>query len=279
MPDVSLVILNYNQAGLTRECVKNFKAHTTKYSIEIIVVDNSNDVRLKETLSHRYPDVVYIPQKKNVGFAAGNNRGIEASRGRYVAVANYDITPLPGALDVLVDYMDTHPEAGIAGPRLYNPDGTVQQSYYRFLSLLTPIYRRLFFGKLSFGKRHLDHFLMKNEDMSRAQDVDWLLGAFLIARRSALEDVGLLDEQFFLYLEDTDWCRRFWRHRWNVRYVPTAHMLHLHLRDSAHTMGVSALRNASTRIHVYSAIKYFIKQMRGGYSPYVEKKEKTNDSR
>ncbi len=265
MPDLSLILLNFNQAGLTRECVKNLKAHACRYALEIIVVDNSNDTALEEMLEQRYPDVQYIGLSRNVGFAAGNNRGIQVATGRYIALVNYDITPLPGALDALIAYMDANLDVGIAGPRLHNPDGSVQQSYYRFLSLMTPLYRRLFLGRLPFGKRHLDRFLMSDTDMSQPRDVDWLLGAFLIVRRAALEDVGLLDEQFFLYLEDTDWCRRFWCHGWKVRYVPTVRMLHLHLRDSAHTMGIGALRSQSTRIHNISAFKYFIKQMRGGY--------------
>lgn len=272
-PDISLVILNYNQLGLTRECVKNFKAHETHASLEIIVVDNSNDRHLRETLEKRYPDVVYIPIKKNNGYAAGNNEGIKASTGRYVAIVNPDITPFPGSLDALIDYMDAHKDVGIAGPRLYNPDGSVQQSYYRFHSLLTPVYRRLSIGKLSFGKRHLDKFLMADIPMDTPRDVDWLLGACLFVRRSALQEVGNLDERFFVYFEDTDWCRRFWSYDWKVRYVPAAEMLHLHLRESAHTMGLKALFQPSTRIHIYSAIKYFLKQWKGGYI-HVKKTQK-----
>jgi GT2 family glycosyltransferase len=277
MIDLSLILVNYRQAGLTRECIKNFKAHECRYSLEIIVIDNSNDPVLEEVLEQRYPDVRYIPLSRNGGFAAGNNRGIESARGRYIALVNYDITPLPGALDTLIEYMDAHQEVGIGGPGLRNPDGTVQQSYYRFHSFLTPVYRRLFLGKFLFARRHLDSFLMAREDMSGPKDVDWLLGAFLIVRRSALEQVGLMDERFFLYFEDTDWCRRFWCHGWAVRYMPQVDMLHLHLRDSAHTMGLAALRSSSTRIHVVSACKYFIKQLCGEYQPYVTTKEKNTN--
>ncbi|MDP2631107.1 MAG: glycosyltransferase family 2 protein [Candidatus Uhrbacteria bacterium] len=280
MPDLSLIIVNYKQAGLTRECIKNLKAHACKFSLEIIVADNSNDSELKELLELRYPDVRYIPLQRNAGFAAGNNRGIEVAQGRYIALINYDIIPLPGALDALIEYMDSSPEVGVAGPRLHSPDGGVQQSCYHFPSLLTPVYRRLFLGKLPFGKRHLEHYLMSDDDMSQSKDVDWLQGSFLIVRRSALEDVGLLDENFFMYLEDTDWCRRFWCHGWKVRYIPAVRMLHLHLRDSAHTMGIAALKNPLTRIHVYSALKYFIKQMRGGYrQSYVTTKEKNEHTK
>lgn len=275
MPDLSLIIVNYKQAGLTRECIKNVKAHACKYSLEIIVVDNSSDCELKELLERRYPDVRYIPLQRNVGFAAGNNRGIVVARGRYIALINYDIIPLPGALDALIEYMDANPDVGMAGPRLHGPDGSVQQSCYHFPSLMTPVYRRLFLGKLPLGKRHLEHYLMSADDMSEPTDVDWLQGSFVIVRRSAIDAVGMLDEHFFMYLEDTDWCRRFWCAGWKVRYIPSVRMLHLHLRDSAHTMGIGALRNPLTRIHVYSAFKYFIKQLRGGYRPsYVTTKEK-----
>lgn len=275
-PDISLIILNYNNSGLTRECVKNIKAHATSANIEIIVVDNSNDTQLAEILSVRYPDVRYIPLAKNVGFARGNNVGMAASHGRYIAIINYDITPLASAFDELLAYMDAHPEVGIAGPRLYNPDGSVQESCYRFHTILTPIYRRLMLGKIGFGKKHLDSFLMKDANLSEPSDVDWLLGAFLFVRREALTEVGLFDERFFLYFEDTDWCRRFWNSRWHVRYVPHVRMLHLHLRSSAHTMGLYALMYATTRIHVHSGIKYFIKQWSGGYNNVTKEKKDTS---
>lgn len=274
--DISLIILNYNNAGLTRECVKNIKAHETKAGIEIIVVDNSNDARLAETLELRYPDVRYIPMRSNVGYARGNNAGIAAAKGRYIAIVNYDITPLAGAFDELLAYMDAHAAVGVAGPRLHNPDGSVQESCYRFHTVLTPMYRRLVLGKFRFGKKHLDAFLMKDTDISEPCDVDWLLGAFLFVRREALAGVGLFDERFFLYFEDTDWCRRFWNAGWRVQYAPHVHMLHLHLRDSAHTMGLHALFNQTTRIHVYSGIKYFIKQWSGGYRNVTKEKKETS---
>lgn len=277
-PDISLIILNYNNRGLTRECVKNIKAHKTRATYEIIVVDNSNDALLSETLATRYPDVHYIPLKQNVGFAAGNNVGIAAAHGRYIVIVNYDITPLQGAFDELLSYMDSHSEVGVAGPQLHNPDGSIQESYYRFHTIMTPLYRRLFLGALPWARKHLNLFLMKDADISKPIDVDWLLGAFLFVRRTALEHVGLFDERFFLYFEDTDWCRRFWAKGWHVRYVPNVHMLHLHLRDSAHTMGIKALLNSSTRIHIYSAFKYFIKQWSGGYANVTKEKKEISSA-
>lgn len=266
MPDLSLIIVNYGNAGLTRECIKNFNGHTlTNASIEIIVVDNSNDAALAETLATRYPGVLYLPVQTNTGFARGNNIGIAQARGRFIGIVNYDITPLPGALDALVAYMDAHLDVGIAAPQLHNPDESVQQSYYRFHTLMTPLYRRLILGRLPLGKKHLDSFLMQDVSMTEPRDIDWALGAFLLIRKTALEEVGVFDERFFLYFEDTDLCRRFWAKGWRVRYLPHVHMLHLHLRDSAHTMGLWALRNKATRIHLYSACKYFIKQWSGKY--------------
>lgn len=259
MLDISIIIVNYNNAGLTRECVKNFKSHLSNAQAEIIVVDNSNDELLAEMLATRYPDVRYLGMTKNVGFGQGNNVGIAQATGRYIAITNYDITCFPGALDKLVVYMDAHPDVGIAAPQLLNPDGSVQQSYYRFHTLLTPIYRRLMVGRMSFGKKHLDSFLMRDVSMTEPRDIDWALGAFLFIRRSALDRVGLFDKRFFLYFEDTDLCRRFWAHGFKVRYLPQIRMLHLHLRDSANTMGVWALRNKVTRIHLMSALKYFLK--------------------
>ncbi|MBI4250511.1 glycosyltransferase family 2 protein [Candidatus Uhrbacteria bacterium] len=257
--DISIIIVNYRARGLVRECIKGIKQLHTKLRLEIIVVDNSPHEGVGEMLAERFSNVHYLPQDRNIGFAAGNNAGIRIAQGKYIMLLNYDITPLPGSFDYLHAYLENNPAVGMVGPQLINPNGTIQHSYYRFHSFLTPVYRRLWIGRFGFGKRHLDRFLMADMDTTSPVDVDWLLGACLMVRASSIKTVGMMDERFFLYFEDTDWCRRFWKAKLPVRYVPGARMVHLHRRESAKGGGILSLTHKTTRIHVISWLKYILK--------------------
>lgn len=270
--DISVVIVNYKSDGLVRECIKGFKLAYTTHAVEIIVVDNGGDGALGDLLTRRFPDVKYFLLKKNLGLSAANNLGARVARGRYIFFANPDITVRDGALDALYAFMDAQPDVGVCGPQLLNPDGSVQQSYYRFYSLCTPAFRRLWIGRLKYAQRHLDAFLMRDADISHPFDADFIMGACLFVRASALERVGLMDEHFFLYFEDTDWCKRFWDAGYRVSYVPQAKVFHIHMRDSARRMGIFSLFNPLTRKHIASGIKYFIKHWPNYARPSVFQK-------
>ena len=259
MIDISVIIVNYQARGLVRECIKGLKMLSSHSTYEVILVDNSNDLELARLLQERHSDVLYLGQQKNIGFGAANNIGMRHARGKYILILNYDITPLPGSLDTLFEYMESHPEVGIAAPRLLNPDGSVQHSYYRFHGLFTPLYRRSALGRLPFARRNLERFFMHDVKVSEPIDVDWLLGACLFVRSSVLPTVGLMDERFFLYFEDTDWCRRFSASGYRVRYVPLSRMIHLHKRDSARGSIFVSLFRRTTRIHIVSWIRYLYK--------------------
>ncbi|MEK7648926.1 MAG: glycosyltransferase family 2 protein [Patescibacteria group bacterium] len=258
-PAFSFVILNYRTKELVRECIANIYRANIQLAFEIIVVDNSRDAGLEEILEQRYPRVRYIPLARNIGCAAGNNVGMNAARGEYIIISNADVTLLSGALEMLYRFLHDHQDVGIVGPRLLNPDGSIQESYYRFYRLLTPVYRRLWIGKLPFARKHIEAFLMKDIEVNGPTDVDSLMGAFLIARRSAVQKVGLFDERFFLYFSDTDWCMRFWQNGFRVVYHSSAQLIHLHKRQSAQRMGLHSIRDTATRIHIIDGIRYFLK--------------------
>ncbi len=258
-PQLSFIIVNYKTKELVRECVKNILRSCANVSFEIIVVDNSRDDGLEDLLDMRYQNVRYIPIARNIGCAAGNNVGIKEARGEYIIISNADITVLPGTLEVLYDYMQKYTDVGVVGPRLLNPDGTLQESYYRFYQPLTPVYRRLWVGKLPFARKHIESFLMKDIVVQGPTDVDSLMGAFLFARRSAVEKVGLFDERFFLYFSDTDWCMRFWQSGYRVVYHGDTILIHLHKRQSAQHMGLGSLRDPVTRTHITDGFRYFFK--------------------
>lgn len=257
--DLSIVILNYKTKGLTQQCVKTIGLCAPHCEYEVIVVDNASGDGTGEMLAAKFPQVRFIASPTNVGFAAGNNHGIRAARGRYVMLMNPDITVRPGAIDAMLARMEADPTIGVLGPKLVKPDGALDPSCYRFPSIAIPVYRRTPLGRLPAGKKALSDYLMEEYDREQAADVDWLLGAVLMVRREALEAVGLLDERFFLYFEDTDWCRRFWEKGWRVVYMAGAKMVHYHERLSAQGSWLLSPFRRSTRIHIASWIKYFAK--------------------
>jgi len=280
--DLSIIILNYKQKGLVKQCVKGIVTAQPQLEYELIVVDNnSNDSSLlmvkrmfesetrpsagqsKLPISSplKIPAIRTIQSKDNNGFAVGNNLGISQAQGRYLMILNPDIAIVPGVLEKMVAFMDDNSAVGVIGPKLINPDGSVQYSCRRFPHFLIPIYRRTFFGRVPFAKKAVDRYLMKDFDHRSNKEVDWLFGACLLIRKSVLEKIGTLDERFFMYFEDLDLCRRAWQFGFKVVYLAIVEMVHYHQRLSAERGGILGIFSPGGRIHIASGIKYFAKYL------------------
>ena len=244
---------------MVAQCIKTIKLYPSERSFEIVVVDNASGDGLGEFLAIKYPDVKFIAASQNDGYAAGNNLGIKAATGRYVLIMNPDITVRPGSIDALVKFMDEHPNVGICGPKLIKPNGRVDESCYRFHRWTTPLYRRTPLGRLPIGLSENSRYIMDDFNRLETREVDWLLGAVLMARRAALDKVGLFDEKYFLYFEDTDLCRRFWQAGYRVVYFTGSTMVHCHERASAQVLWLFGPLNRAAREHIKSCIYYFRK--------------------
>jgi hypothetical protein len=256
---ISIIIVNYRSKGLTLNCIKSIKeADWTGLSYEIIVVDNTSFEHLGDILAWQHPEVKFIQVKSNIGMGAANNLGFAKAQGSYVVVMNPDTIAMPDTFRRLYDYMEANSRVGIVGPKQFNPDKTVQDSCFRWHSVLTPIWRRTFLGA-RFGAEDMKRFSMSDFDKQSLREVDWLLGSFLFIRHQALKQVGGFDERFFLYFEDTDLCRRFHEKHWQVVYNPETSIIHNHGRASARTPWYKFFTSATTRTHVASWIKYLIK--------------------
>ncbi len=256
-PELSIITVNFGTKALVRECIARIKSLSIPISYEIIVVDNEADVSLAGVLKERFPEVAYLPMPRNMGFSAGNNVGARYAKGDCLLFLNPDITVEEGAIETLLSILKESPDIGMVAPQLLNPDRSVQQSYYRFYKIYTPTLRRTWVGKLPWARRHLDYVLMKDCIPTVRQDMEWILGASFCMRRAVWERMGGMDERFFLYYEDVDLAKRLQDVGYRVQYIPEAKMIHLHGRATAG--GVFALINPLARIHVYSALKYFIK--------------------
>lgn len=256
---LSIIIVNYNTGLLTNACIKEILNQDLPFNYEIIVVDNASKDDSVELLRSDFPEINVISSSKNLGLAGGVNIGLEKATGQYRLVLNPDIVVLNKAITNLVKYMDQNKEVGMAGGKLLSPNGKLQYSCYRFYRPITIFYRRTRLGNTTKGKEMVNRFLMKDYDHKTAKDVDWLMGACLILRAKALENVGGMDERFFLYFEDVDWCRRFWEKDWKVVYVPDAKFSHYHQRSSESGGLWGLISNRIAREHVKSAMKYFWK--------------------
>jgi GT2 family glycosyltransferase len=260
MVNVSIVILNYKSKGLALNCIRSIKeADLGDLKHEIIVVDNNSEDSIGKILNWQYPEIKFIQNEKNLGMGGGNNAGIRQAQGEYIVIVNPDILVFKDTFRKMYEYMEINKDIGVAGPKQYNPDKTVQNSCYRWYNLFTPLYRRTPLGRFKFAQKDLGRFLMKDFDHKTIKEVDWLLGSFLFCRTKALKEVGLFDERFFLYFEDTDLCRRFWKKKWKVVYFPDSEVIHNHSRVSAQDPWYKFFINAATRSHISSWIKYLKK--------------------
>jgi GT2 family glycosyltransferase len=199
---------------------------TAAQRVEILVFDNASSDGSAEMVAAEFPRARLHRSDTNLGFPGGNNAGYALSRGRYFLLLNSDTVVAPGAFEELVRFADARPRAGIVGPRVLNPDGSIQMSCRRFPTLGAGLFRNTPLGKLFPNNRYTRDYLMADwsHDVERA--VDWVSGCALMARREMIDEIGLLDEGFFMYCEDVDWCYRAGKAGWEVLYAPRATIIH-----------------------------------------------------
>ncbi len=263
---LSIIILNYKQKAHVRQLLGNIAELTLPYELEVIVVDNGSHDGCEDIVTEVMPSATFIGLPKNLGYAAGNNAGLRLATGDYILILNPDVRMFDGAVEKLINFLETHPEAGLVGPRLINPDGSAQLSGSKFMSFWVPLWRRSSFGHWPRPRQQLQEFFYDGWDRTTSREVGWLIGAALLFHRRAFNDVGLLDENFFLYFEDVDYARRFWEKNWAVHYVADAKIIHYHSRTSAVNPGLSAVFSYATRLHIRSWLQYF-KKYRGRKKP------------
>lgn len=260
--DVSIIIVHTFEKRLLRQTLKSIRRAAPKVSFEVIVVDNNPAAGFQTVLETEFPEARYLVNPRNLGFGGAMNVGIREAQGRYIFIFNPDIIVQPNSLEELVRFMDSNSDIGMVGPQLLDPSGEIQYSCYRLPTYLMPVYRRTPLGKLPFGRKAVENYLMVHDNHTETMNVDSLIGAALFTRREALEDVGLFDERFFLYYEDNDLCRRFWEKGYRVVYHPGARMVHYHRRATADGNLLAQIANKFTWIQIHSFIKYILKYRR-----------------
>ncbi len=221
---LSVIIVNWNVRDLLRECLRSIQAGGGDLSLEIIVVDSASSDDSVAMVRSEFPSVRLIPCTENVGFPRGNNIGLREARGDYLLLLNPDTVVVDNALAVLVSYLQANPDVGAVGPQLLNPDGSVQSSRRRFPTAATGFFESTWLEGLAPGVLRRYYALDLPDDATA--DVDWLTGACIMVPRSTYEVVGGMDEGYFMYSEELDWCRRIKESGRRVVYYPAAQVIH-----------------------------------------------------
>ncbi len=223
--DLSIIIVNWNTPDLLAQCLESLKSELEvlpNLTTETVVVDNASTDESVKLIREQFPWVTLIENQNNVGFAAANNQAVHQSSGRYVFLLNPDTELKPGALAPLIEFLDSHPQAGAAGSRLLNPNETLQTSCYPALTLSRELWRLFHLDKFhAYGVYH-----MKKWDTDARREVDVLQGASLLLRRKALDQVGVLDDDYFMYTEEVDLCYRLQKGGWQLFWVPQSQVVH-----------------------------------------------------
>jgi GT2 family glycosyltransferase len=220
--EVSAVVVTYNAAPWIERSLESLRAT----GAEVIVVDNGSADGTMAIVREKFPEAQVFEQD-NRGFGAGNNAGMRAASGRYFLLLNPDAWLTDGAFESLVAFADEHPEAGVVGPRLSNPDGSLQRSVRGYPSPWRLATEYFFLRKLGPRSRALNALFAEQFDHESVRDAESLFGACLLIRREAYEQVGGFDEDFFLMSEEIDWCYRFRQAGWKVLFYPGAEVFHV----------------------------------------------------
>ncbi len=251
MTDVSVIVVNWNVRDLLRQCLASVRDGGGALAVETIVVDNASTDGSAEMVRMEFPEVTLIANEHNPGFAAANNQGLKAARGRYVFLLNPDAQVVDDALPTMAAYMDAHPDVGLLGPMLRYANGRLQSSRRRFPTLATALVESTVLEQWFPNAGPIRRYRMLDTPDNAIQDVDWVVGAAMFARREAVEQVGPLDEGYFMYSEELDWGRRFRAAGWRVVYVPTALVIHHEAKSSEQNLAQRDIRFHTSRVRYF----------------------------
>jgi len=259
MPRLSIIIVTYNSTGHIDECLRSLVEHRPAVDHEIVVVDNASTDGTAAAIRARWNGVRVIDAGANLGFARANNLGIQQTFGELILLLNPDTSIPARAVDMLVGALETRPDVAIAGPRLVNADGHAELSFGRMMSPLAEVRQKA----LVRGSERGGPIAMYVESMTRRErDVDWVSGACLLVRRTDAESVGLMDERYFMYAEDVDFCAAVRARGRRVLFYPAAEIVHI--RGQSRATASAAAERAYRRSQVA-----FYEKHHPGWAPWL----------
>jgi GT2 family glycosyltransferase len=226
MLDLSVVIVSWNTCDLLRRCLQLLSEQITDLRAEVFVVDNASADGSAKMVAAEFPHVKLIENRDNLGFARANNQVLKCAGGKSILLLNPDTEVKPHAIATLLAFLDSHPAAGVVAPQLLNTDGTVQRSCREFPTVMGMFYELVGLSRMFPQRREFRRYKMLDFGHAEERQVDQPEGACLLVRREVIEQVGLLDEGYFMLFEEVDWCYRIKKAGWQVWFTPSAKVLH-----------------------------------------------------
>lgn len=227
MIDVSIVIVGWNVRDLLRNCLDSVYKQTKGISFEVIYIDNASRDGSIEMVKDNFPETIIIANTTNKGFVKANNQGFEIAQGRYVLLLNSDTVILDNAIAKTITFADAHTEAAAVGCKILNPDKTLQPvTCFMFPSILNMLLSSTYLYKIFPRNKFFGRELMTWWDKNEVREVDVVTGCYMLVRSEAMKQVGVLDERYFIYAEETDWCYRFKERGWKVLFTPEPEIIH-----------------------------------------------------
>ncbi|MCJ7646948.1 glycosyltransferase family 2 protein [bacterium] len=264
MVDLSVIIINYNVKQLLRECLYSIYSNTKRINLEVIIVDNNSTDGSVDMVKSEFPEVKLIENCQNLGFAKANNQALKENKGRYVLLLNPDTVVLPNALDKMIEFMEANSQAGALGCKLLYPDGSLQRSCRSFPTLTTAFFENLGLEKFFPKNKLIAKYRMGYWDYNDVREVDQPMGSALMIRREVIEHVGFLDERFYMFFEEVDWCFRIKKRGWKIYFMPSAEIIHY---------GSQSARPSMTRMMIlgYKSKHRFFRKHYGILSEWIVK--------
>ena len=261
--DFTITICSWNTLADLRLCLQSLREVSGEVRFEVIVVDNNSEDGSPDMVRAEFPEVRLEALSRNLGFTGGHNHAFASRRAYHALPLNSDTIVHPGALSGFVSYLREHPEAGIVGPKLLNPDGSLQFSCRRFPNPTAALFRNTPLGKLFPNNRFTREYLMQDWTHDGPREVDWVSGAAFVARGELLDKVGGFDPDYFMFCEDVDLCWRTWRLGFRVVYLPTSVI--------THAIGTSTSKAPNRMIGRFhrSMMRFYAKNMVPEMSPLV----------
>ena len=223
---LSIIIVSWNVRELLEKCLTSIYQNSATIDLEVFVVDNNSQDETVKMVKRQFPQVNLLAETKNLGFAKANNLALKQAKGEYVLLLNPDTEIFSNTLDQALSFMASHPDCGLLGCQMLYADKTLQPSIRRFPSFWPILIMLLKLPKLFPHLRSLDNYLATDFDYRQEQAVDQVMGAFMLMPKKIIELIGLLDEAFFIWFEEVDFCRRVWSEGYKVYYSPSVTIIH-----------------------------------------------------
>lgn len=259
-PSVAVIVTHYKSPDALRASLESLRDHADLRDTEVVVADSETQPGTEALVKELVPQTRYLGFDDDVGYAVSVNAALEVTTAPLIMVINADVRIEHGTLEELQAALVSDEQLGLVAPLLSYDDGTPQVSAFRFYRPTTVLHRRTFTGDTPWGRAALARFTEPGVEASRSTSpvtADWVLGAAIMIRRSALENVGLFETRYFMYFEDVDICLRLWHGGWKVAAVPTAHACHTYGKASRGKGPKGLLTNQMARIHVRAALLFF----------------------